>query len=196
MESKPAVFAMRAISIERTSRTVREATTSSRASFSLTLLRTISRGDADMAFLPGDCRLLYASIPAHTSRSPPMNSLAALAGRILLALIFLLSGIDKFVHKAATLGYMTKVGLPFPEVLLIASGIIEIVAALAIIAGWNTRWAAPALVLWMIPATLVFHNPAAGQEAMVHFMKNVAIMGGLLVLWASGPGALSLKRSS
>src|SRR5882672_9903489 len=60
MESKPAVFAIRAISIERTRRTVREATTSSRASFSLTLLRTISRGDADMASLPGRCPLLYA----------------------------------------------------------------------------------------------------------------------------------------
>ncbi len=124
-----------------------------------------------------------------------MNSLAALAGRILIALIFLQSGIYKFMYYAPTLGYMIKAGLPFPEVLLIASGIIEIVAALAIIAGWNARWAAAALVLWMIPVTLVFHNPAGGQEQMAHFMKNVAIMGGLLVLWALGPGALSLRRS-
>jgi len=124
-----------------------------------------------------------------------MNSLAALAGRILLALIFLLSGIDKFVHYAPTLGYMQKAGLPFPEVLLVVSAILETVAALAIIAGWKTRWAAALLVLWMIPVTLVFHNPAAGQEAMIHFMKNVSITGGLLVLWALGPGALSLKRS-
>jgi putative oxidoreductase len=124
-----------------------------------------------------------------------MNSLAALAGRILLALIFLLSGIDKVVHYAPTLGYMTKAGLPFPEALLVASIVVEIVAALAIIAGWKTRWAAAALILWMIPVTLVFHNPSGGQEQMAHFMKNVAITGGLLMLWASGPGALSLKRS-
>src|SRR6266404_8246779 len=124
-----------------------------------------------------------------------MNSLAALAGRILLTLIFLLSGIDKVVHYAGTLGYMTKAGLPFPQVLLIASIVIEIGAALAIIAGWKTRWTAAALILWMIPVTLVFHNPAAGQEAMVHFMKNVAITGGLLLLWASGPGVWSLGRS-
>ena len=124
-----------------------------------------------------------------------MNSLAALAGRILLVLIFLLSGIDKFVHYAPTLGYMQKAGLPFPEVLLVVSAIIEIAAALAIIAGWKTSLAAALLVLWMIPVTLVFHNPAAGQEAMIHFMKNLSIMGGLLVLWALGPGALSLKRS-
>lgn len=125
-----------------------------------------------------------------------MSSLAALAGRILLALIFLLSGIDKFVHYAPTLGYIQKAGLPFPEFLLVASGIIETVAAAAIIAGWNARWAAAALVLWMIPVTLVFHNPGGGQEQMAHFMKNIAITGGLLMLWASGPGALSLKRSS
>ena len=125
-----------------------------------------------------------------------MHNLAAPAGRILIALIFLLSGIDKIVHYGPTLGYMQKAALPFPELLLIASAIIEIVAALAIMAGWKTRWAAALLFLWMIPVTLVFHNPAGGQEQMAHFMKNVAIVGGLLILWALGPGALSLKRSS
>src|ERR1700704_5365552 len=153
MESKPAVFAIRAISIERTRRTVIDETTSPRASFSFTLLRTISRGDADMVFLPGDGPLLYASIPAHIPGSPPMHNLAAPAGRILIALIFLLSGIDKIVHYGPTLGYMQKAALPFPELLLIASAIIEIVAALAIMAGWKTRWAAALLFLWMIPVT-------------------------------------------
>ncbi|TMH16436.1 MAG: DoxX family protein [Betaproteobacteria bacterium] len=129
-------------------------------------------------------------------RSPPMSSLAAPAGRILIALIFLLSGIDKIVHYAPTLGYMQKAGLPFPELLLIASAIIEIVAALAIMAGWKTRWAAALLFLWMIPVTWVFHNPGGGQEQMAHFMKNVAISGGLLLLFALGPGAFSVSRSS
>lgn len=124
-----------------------------------------------------------------------MNSLAALAGRILIALIFLQSGIEKFVHYTATLGFMKGAGLPFPEVLLVASGVIETLAALALVAGWKTRWAAAALVLWMIPVTWILHNPAAGHGAMVHFMKNVAIMGGLLVLWASGPGVWSVRRS-
>jgi putative oxidoreductase len=124
-----------------------------------------------------------------------MNSLAALVGRILIALIFLQSGVEKFVHYSGTLGYMTKAGLPFPEVLLVASGVIETLAAAAIIVGWKARWAALALVAWMIPVTLIFHNPAGGQDAMIHFMKNVAITGGLLVLFAFGPGALSARRS-
>jgi putative oxidoreductase len=124
-----------------------------------------------------------------------MNNLAALAGRILIALIFLQSGIEKFVHYSGTLGYMTKAGLPFPEVMLVASGVVETLAAIAIMIGWKARPAAIVLVIWMVPVTLIFHNPAAGQDAMIHFMKNVAITGGLLLLFAFGPGALSLKRS-
>jgi putative oxidoreductase len=125
-----------------------------------------------------------------------MHNLAAPAGRILIALIFLLSGIDKIVHFAPSLGYMQKAGLPFPQALLIASAIIEIVAALAIMAGWKARWAAVVLFLWMIPVTWVFHNPGGGQDQMAHFMKNVAISGGLLLLFALGPGAFSVNRSS
>jgi putative oxidoreductase len=124
------------------------------------------------------------------------QNLAALAGRILIALIFLDSGIRKFIYYHGTLGYMTKAGLPFPEVLVIASGIIETLCALAIIVGWNTRAAAWVLVAWMIPVTLIFHNPAGGQDQMVHFMKNLAITGGLLALAAFGPGAWSARRSS
>ena len=124
-----------------------------------------------------------------------MNNFAALAGRILLALIFLQSGVEKFVYYSPTLGYMTKAGLPFPQVLLVVSGVVETACALALIAGWKTRLAALALVVWMIPVTLIFHNPAAGQEAMIHFMKNVAITGGLLMVFAFGPGALSVGRS-
>jgi len=124
-----------------------------------------------------------------------MNNIAALVGRIMIALIFLQSGIEKFVHYPGTLGYMTKAGLPFPELLLVASGVVETLCAVAIIAGWKARWAALALAAWMIPVTLVFHNPAAGLDAMIHFMKNVAITGGLLVLFAFGPGALSARRS-
>ena len=125
-----------------------------------------------------------------------MHNLAAPAGRILIALIFLFSGIDKNVQYAPTLGYMHKAALPFPELLLIASAIIEIVGALAIMAGWKARWAAAVLFLWLIPVTWVFHNPGGGQEQMAHFMKNVAISGGLLLLFALGPGAFSVNRSS
>ena len=125
-----------------------------------------------------------------------MNSLAALAGRILIALIFIDSGVRKFVYYSGTLGYMTKAGLPFPKALLVISGVIEIGCALALITGWRARSAAILLVIWMVPVTLIFHNPAAGGEAMIHFMKNVAITGGLLMVFAAGPGSLGLGRSA
>jgi len=124
------------------------------------------------------------------------QNLATLAGRILIASIFLQSGADKVMHYAGTLHYMTRAGLPFPEVLLFASAIVEIGCALAIALGWKTRPAAALLVLWMIPVTWIFHNPSGGQDAMIHFMKNLAITGGLLMLWAFGPGAWSIRRSA
>jgi putative oxidoreductase len=125
-----------------------------------------------------------------------MNALAALAGRTLLALIFLESGLRKFIYYSGTLGYMTKAGLPFPQALLVISGVLETACALALITGWRARPAAILLIIWMIPVTLIFHNPAAGGEAMIHFMKNAAITGGLLMVLAAGPGALSLGRSA
>src|SRR5258705_8199327 len=100
-----------------------------------------------------------------------MNSLAALAGRILLALIFLLSGIDKVVHYAQTLGYMRKAGLPFPEVLLIASIIIEIGGLLPVIARWKKRRAAAPLVLWVISLTPVVSHSRGGPEQKGPLMK-------------------------
>src|SRR5260221_12507853 len=94
-----------------------------------------------------------------------MNSLAALAGRILLALIFLLSGIDKVVHYAQTLGYMQKAGLPFPEVLLIASIIIEIGGWVPGHAGRKTSSAPAALGLRMISVPLGLAKPGGWQRA-------------------------------
>ena len=124
-----------------------------------------------------------------------MNSLAALAGRFLLALIFLQSGIEKITRYSMVLGYMTKAGLPFPQVLLVISAVVEIGCALALVTGWKARIGALGLVIWMIPVTLIFHNPSAGGDAMIHFMKNVAITGGLLMVFAFGPGAWGLGRS-
>jgi len=122
------------------------------------------------------------------------QSLAAFVGRILLAAIFLWSGADKVMNYAGTLAYMKRAGLPYPEVLLFASAIVEIGCGAALVIGWKTRAAAAILVLWLIAATAMFHNPAAGVDAMIHFMKNLAIMGGMMMLFAFGPGAWSAKR--
>jgi putative oxidoreductase len=127
------------------------------------------------------------------------QNLAALAGRVLLALIFVLSGIDKIAHYSGTLGYMAGAKLPFTEVLLVLSILVELGGGIALVIGWKARWVAAAIFLFLIPVTAVFHNPMAGggaqaQEQMIHLLKNLSIMGGMLMVLAFGPGAWSLDR--
>ncbi|HEY6863275.1 MAG TPA: DoxX family protein [Burkholderiales bacterium] len=127
------------------------------------------------------------------------QNLAALVGRVLLVLIFLGSGLDKVMHPDATLAYMNSAHLPAAQLLLWASVVVEIGAGLAMALGWKARWAAALLFLWMIPGTAVVHNPWAGdpsqaQMQMVHLMKNISIMGGLLLALAFGPGGWSVDR--
>ena len=124
---------------------------------------------------------------------------ATLAGRILLAALFVFSGVEKILDPAGTIGYMQGGGLPVPNVLLVLSILLELGASALLIVGWKTRWAALALFLFMIPVTAVFHNPFAGdpsqaQMQAVHLMKNLAIIGGLLFAAAFGPGGWSLDR--
>ncbi len=129
------------------------------------------------------------------------QNFAALAGRILVAAIFLMSGFNKMGAFDATAGMMTSVGLPMANLLLVATIAIELVAGALLVLGWNTRAAALVLFLFMIPVTAVFHNPwaatdaAAAQQQMIHFLKNLAIMGGLLNLLAFGAGGYSLGKS-
>jgi putative oxidoreductase len=127
------------------------------------------------------------------------QNLAAFVGRLLLVLLFLSSGWGKVADPSGTLGYMNSAGLPFPQLLLWGSVLVEIGAGLAILLGWKARWAAALLFLWMIPVTAAFHNPWAGdpsqaQMQMVHLMKNLSIMGGLLMVLALGPGGWSVDR--
>ena len=124
---------------------------------------------------------------------------APLAGRILLALMFVISGWGKITNFSGTAGYMASMGMPFPELLLPGAIAIELGCGLRLMAGWKTRFAALAIFLFIIPSTLIFHNfwaadPAQAQNQMIHFMKNVTIMGGMLYVMAFGAGPLSLDN--
>lgn len=127
------------------------------------------------------------------------RQLASLLGRVLLALIFVLSGWGKIASFDMTVGYMASKGLPMTEVLLVLTIAIELVGGLMIVFGWKARWAALAIFLFLIPTTLIFHNfwavdPAEMRNQMNAFMKNVAIMGGMLYVMAFGPGRLSVDE--
>lgn len=124
---------------------------------------------------------------------------AALVGRILVALIFIVSGIGKITGYAGTAGYMASKGLPFVDVLLPLTILIELGGGLLIALGWKLRWAAAAIFLFMIPVTLVFHNPAGlaaaeAQQQTIHLLKNLSIMGGMLCLFAFGPGRFGIDK--
>ena len=127
------------------------------------------------------------------------QNFVALIGRILVAAVFVLSGINKLGNFAGTAAFMSSAGLPMAELLLVPTIAIEIICGLMLVIGWQTRFAALVLLLFMIPVTAVFHNPwaaadaAMAQQQMIHFLKNLAIMGGLLNLLAFGAGSYSLE---
>ena len=128
-----------------------------------------------------------------------IENFGPLLGRILIALIFLLSGFGKITGFAGTAGYMASKGVPMVDVLLAITIVIELGGALLIIAGFKARLAAVALFLWMIPVTFIFHNfwAAPADQAMIQqimFMKNLSIMGAMLYIAAFGSGPMSVDK--
>lgn len=126
-----------------------------------------------------------------------MSSFAIFLARICISAIFIISGIGKFFMFEATAKYMTAVGLPYVPYLLFAAAIVEIVGGLTIFFGWKARFGAAILLLYLIPVTYFFHNfwvvldPAMMQLQMIHFLKNLAIYGGLLYVLVCGAGGWS-----
>ena len=124
---------------------------------------------------------------------------AALIGRMLLVILFFISGFGKIPGFEHTAGYIASEGLPMPEVLTALSILFELGGAIAIALGWKTRWAAAALALFTIVITPIFHKfwgipPQEAAMQQIDFMKNVSILGGFLLLFAFGPGRYSLDQ--
>ena len=121
-----------------------------------------------------------------------LASAAELAGRILLAVLFLMSGLSKLGAYSGTAAYMASQGVPGALLPLVI--VTEVAGAAAIIAGWHTRVAAFLLAGFTLLSALLFHNNFADQMQMINFMKNVAIAGGFLLLVAHGAGRWSVDR--
>ncbi|NOY06723.1 MAG: DoxX family protein [Chlorobi bacterium] len=120
-----------------------------------------------------------------------------LVGRVLLALIFLTSGVIKLGYWDQTAGYMASKGFPLIPFFLAAAAFIEITGALSLILGYRARLGAVLLIVFLIPTTLIFHDfwtqqGMAQQISLLTFLKNFAVMGGLLLVTVYGSGPLSL----
>lgn len=125
------------------------------------------------------------------------KSYAPLLGRILLAFIFLQSGFDKALNYDKALKLMAAKGMGEPQLLLPLAIAALFIGGIMILVGWKARWGALALIVFMIPATLYFHDYWGYADAQQlnqfhHFVKNVAIIGALLMILGMGSGALSV----
>lgn len=118
------------------------------------------------------------------------QNLADLVGRVLIAAIFLIAGLNKIGGYAGTQGYMEAMGVP--GVLLPLVIALEVIGAVAIIVGWRTRLFAFLLAGFSIVSAVIFHRALGDQVQFILFMKNFAIAGGFLFLMARGPGTWSL----
>lgn len=135
---------------------------------------------------------IQASSAQQAARSTDAQQIAAAAGRVLLAALFLLAGFSKLTQAEGIIGYIASVGLPFPELAYAGALFVEIGLAAALVVGYRTRWVAAAIAAFSLVTAFGFHFNLADQNQFIHFFKNVAIAGGLLQIVAFGGGALSL----
>lgn len=127
------------------------------------------------------------------------NTLVPLVGRVLLSLLFFVAGYNKIINVAGTAGYFGKLALPMPEILVWLVIGVELVGALLILIGWQTRLVAWIMAIFTVATAVVGHkfwgiDPAQFNNQLTQFLKNLAIAGGFLMLAAWGPGRLSADR--
>ncbi len=131
-----------------------------------------------------------------TAQSTLNQSAVPAIGRVLLAAIFIFSGVGKALAPAGTIGYIESVGLPFATLGLVVAVAIELGGGVMLALGAKTRLVAAALAAFSVLTALVFHNALGDQNQLIHFMKNIAMAGGLLQVVAFGAGAYGLDAAS
>ena len=115
-------------------------------------------------------------------------------GRVLLSLIFVLSGAGKLADHAGTVGYITSVHAPMPQLAYWIAVIVEVGFGIALLVGFKAKFAAFGLAGFTLAAAILFHNNFADQIQMIMFLKNLTIIGGLLLIVAYGAGGFSVDN--
>ena len=130
-----------------------------------------------------------------TQASSSDRDIVPLIARILLSAIYLVSGVNKILNSAGTQEYMSANGMFWTGLFLGVAIAIELGGGLSLLLGYKTRLGATALVVFLISATLVFHTNLADPMQQLMFLKNLGLLGGLLLVIQYGPGRISLDRT-
>ncbi|USR90015.1 DoxX family protein [Phormidium yuhuli AB48] len=121
-----------------------------------------------------------------------MNYIPVVA-RFFLAAIFLRAGVSKIFGFDGVAAMMGNIGLPFPEVLLVGTIAFQILGSLSLILGYKTRIGVILLIIFIVPTSIIFHNPTDPTET-TNFFKNLGLLGGLMMTLYSGAGPVSLDH--
>ncbi|XKT74969.1 MAG: DoxX family protein [Patescibacteria group bacterium UBA2103] len=119
---------------------------------------------------------------------------APVLGRVLIAALFIMGGIGKIMDFAGSVGYAQAFNVPFPEIAIIIAIIVELGGGLMILFGLWTRFAAFMISAFLIVVTLIFHTNFEDPNQMIQFLKNAAIIGGLLYVSVYGAHKVALKK--
>ncbi len=114
--------------------------------------------------------------------------------RVLVSIIFIIAGVGKITDFSGTVGFLGSIGLPFATFLTVVAIVFELGGGLMLLVGWKTKLATYALIVFTVIATLLAHLNLSDQLQMTMFLKNLAIIGGLVLLSESGPGSFSLSK--
>jgi putative oxidoreductase len=123
-----------------------------------------------------------------------MKSLIQFISRLLVSLIFLVGGIQKLLHFAQTQASIAQHGLPMATFCAAGATFLEIVGGLALVFGIKAKPVALILAIYLVPTTLVFHGHIGDPAMLTQFLKNLAIIGGLLLIYAFDAGDITLDK--
>jgi putative oxidoreductase len=135
---------------------------------------------------------------ATSQTSHKMSLWAVPLGRVLFGLIFVLSGINHF--SSGSISYADAQGVPMADILVPISGLIAFLGGLSVILGFHARFGALLLLMFLIPVTFIMHNfwaytdPQMAQMQMTHFLKNLSLIGGSVLIWFYGSGPKSIDH--
>ena len=129
--------------------------------------------------------------PSYTGLHATRNHIP-LISRILLSALFLMSSANKILHPIATQEYMAAHGMPLTGLFMIAAVVLQIGGGLSLLLGFYARLGAAVLATFTLITAFIFHRNFADQIQQIMFMKNLSIIGGLLMMVQHGPGNIAL----